>query len=138
MTKLPDRRLRRGDVGTGAAAVPQVGQRLADGLEFGLLLRIGRSVVLHLGPDLVTRLALKASKEVVHPRVSERVSQPSPAETFAFTCAASPAVQLGGRSANADGAAAKSIAPATAPVPIAPTAGRDRQDGGLSNMVGLL
>ena len=30
------------EVGTGAAAVPQVGQRLADGLEFGLLHRIGR------------------------------------------------------------------------------------------------
>ena len=36
------RRLRRGEVGTGAAAVPLVGQRLADGLEFGLLPRIGR------------------------------------------------------------------------------------------------
>lgn len=50
-------RLLRGGEGAGAAAVLQVGQRLADGLEFGLLLRIGRKVVLHLGPDLVTRLA---------------------------------------------------------------------------------
>ena len=38
----PHRRLRRRDVGTGAAAVPQVDQRLADALQFGLLPRIGR------------------------------------------------------------------------------------------------
>lgn len=70
-------RLRRSGVGARAAAGLQVDQWLADGLKFGLLLRIGRKVVLHLGPDLVTGLALKTGEEVVHPRMGEQVHRRS-------------------------------------------------------------
>jgi hypothetical protein len=41
------------------AALPYVGQRLADAFQLRFFLRIGAEVILHLGTDLILGLLLK-------------------------------------------------------------------------------
>ena len=57
------------------ATFPDVGQRLTDAFEFGLLLRIGAEVILDLPADLILGLILKTGVKPVHIRVSEEVGR---------------------------------------------------------------
>ena len=59
-----------GDI-PGTTAVQEVDCGLLDGLKFGLNLRVGVEIHLHLRTDLVLGLALEGREEIVHGRVSE-------------------------------------------------------------------